>query len=148
MIFRYHLSFNLLINTAVVILFVKSGTGSYKLKHCFVNFIFYVTISTFFIMITRNLQKGGVSANFKPYMNYWSRDSLLIYFWKWVSRWHINQHGVRFSRNHFGHSVVVPNHIFIAFNNLKHEWDKENLQIGFILLYYNQHEKGMTLQWY
>jgi hypothetical protein len=29
----------------------------------------------------------------------------------------INMHGVQFSRNHFGRSVVVPNHIFIAFNN-------------------------------
>jgi hypothetical protein len=55
----------------------------------------------FLIMITRIRKIWGVSANLKPYMNYWSRDSYRIYFWKWVSRWHMNQHGLRFSRNHF-----------------------------------------------
>jgi hypothetical protein len=62
---------------------------------------FYVMISTFFCYDNLDSQIWGVSANFKPYKNYWFRDSSQIYFWKWVSRWHINQHGVRFSRNHF-----------------------------------------------
>jgi hypothetical protein len=71
----------------------------------------------FFFYDHPDLQNWRVSANFKPYMNYWSRDSSRIYYWKWVSPWHISTWCPIFSEAlHFGHSVVVPNHICIAFN--------------------------------
>ena len=38
---------------------------------------------------------------------YWSRDSSRNYFWKWAVRWHINQDGVRFSRNDFTLDVKI-----------------------------------------
>ena len=125
MIFRYHLSFKLLINAAVVIFFVKSGTGSYgyKLKYCFVNFyILRYDFDFFFYYDHPDSQNWGVSANFKSYMNYWFRDSSRIYFWKWVSRrsqWHKSTSWtwrlILSKPLHFGHSVVVPNHIFYCF---------------------------------
>jgi hypothetical protein len=159
--FRYHLSFKLPINTAVVIFFVKSKTRSYKLKpHRFVNFYilrcdFYFF---FFFYDHPDLQNWRVSANFKPYMNYWSRDISRIYYWKWVSPWHISTWWPIFSEAlHFGHSVVVPNHICIAFNYQIYKFlvlnfylicfFHEIIILGGFLMKWKRWQKILTLSW-